>query len=87
MCFTELRKVKVINDQEMAQSERNSHSKNRVGKKTKLAIRKHLYLTILPCILPAKPPATRSNGITNSSTGQGSAATANGGMVVISVVN
>ena len=36
-------KVQVGNDQEKAQSERNSHSKNRGGKKNKLTIR-YLYL-------------------------------------------
>ena len=36
------KKVKVGNDQEMAQSERNSHFKNRGGEKTKLTIR-YLY--------------------------------------------
>ena len=35
-------KVKVGNDQEMTQSERNSHSKNEGGKKTELTI-KYLY--------------------------------------------
>ena len=35
-------KVEVGNDQEMEQSERNSHSKNRSGEKTKLTIR-YLY--------------------------------------------
>ena len=35
-------KVKVGTDQEMAQSERNSHSKNRVGKKLNQQIR-YLY--------------------------------------------
>ena len=30
------RKVQVSNDQEKAQSERNSHSKNRVGEKAKI---------------------------------------------------
>ena len=35
-------KVKEGNNQEMAQSERNPHSKNRGGEKTKLTIR-HLY--------------------------------------------
>ena len=35
-------KVQVGKDQEKAQSERDSHSKNRGGKKTKLTIR-HLY--------------------------------------------
>ena len=38
-----LKKVHVGNGQEKAQSERNSHFKNRGGKKTKLTIR-HLYL-------------------------------------------
>ena len=37
-----LKKVNVGNDQEIVQSERNSHSKNRDGKKTKLTIR-YLY--------------------------------------------
>ena len=36
------KKVQVGNDQEKAQSEKNSHSKNRGGKKTKLTIR-YLY--------------------------------------------
>ena len=36
------KKVQVGKDQEKAQSERDSHSKNRGGKKTKLTIR-HLY--------------------------------------------
>ena len=36
------KKVQVGNDQEKEQSERNSHSKNRGGEKTKLTIR-HLY--------------------------------------------
>ena len=33
LMFNFIRKVKVSNDQEMAQSESNSHSKNRGGKK------------------------------------------------------
>ena len=37
-----LKEVQVGKDQEKAQSERDSHSKNRGGKKTKLTIR-HLY--------------------------------------------
>ena len=41
-----IRKVQVGNDQEKAQSERNSHSKKRGGKKTKLTIR-YLYLEII----------------------------------------
>ena len=36
------KKVQVGKDQEKAQSERDSHSKNRGGEKTKLTI-KHLY--------------------------------------------
>ena len=36
------KKVQVGNDQEMAQSEKDFHSKNRDGKKTKLTI-KYLY--------------------------------------------
>ena len=36
------KKVQVGKDQEKAQSERDSHSKNRGGKKTKLTIR-HLF--------------------------------------------
>ena len=40
--FTALKKVQVGKDQEKAQSEKDSHSKNRGGKKTKLTIR-HLY--------------------------------------------
>ena len=36
------KKLQVGNDQEKAQSEKDSHSKNRVGKKTKLTI-KYLY--------------------------------------------
>ena len=36
------KKVQVGKDQEKAQSERDSHSKNRGGKKTKLTVR-HLY--------------------------------------------
>ena len=41
--FTELyKKVQVGKDQEKAQSEKDSHSKNRGGKKTKLTIR-YLY--------------------------------------------
>ena len=38
----EKKKVQVGKDQEKAQSEKDSHSKNRGGKKTKLTIR-HLY--------------------------------------------
>ena len=37
------KKVQVGKDQEKAQSEKDSHSKNRVGKKNKLTIR-YLYL-------------------------------------------
>ena len=37
-----IKKVQVGKDQEKAQSERDSHSKNRGGKKKKLTIR-HLY--------------------------------------------
>ena len=37
------KKVQIGNDQEKAQSERNSHFKTRDGKKTKLTI-KYLYL-------------------------------------------
>ena len=36
------KKIQVGNDQEKAQSERNSHSKNRGGEKTKLTIREHI---------------------------------------------
>ena len=38
----QLKKVQVGKDQEKAQSEKDSHSKNRDGKKTKLTIR-YLY--------------------------------------------
>ena len=44
-----LEKVQVGKDQEKAQSERDSHSKNRGGKKTKLTVR-HLYETYEPFI-------------------------------------
>ena len=37
-----IKKVQVGKDQEKAQSEKDSHSKNQGGKKTKLTIR-HLY--------------------------------------------
>ena len=37
-----IKKVQVCKDQEKAQSEKDSHSKNRCGKKTKLTIR-YLY--------------------------------------------
>ena len=40
--FLQIKEVQVGKDQEKAQSERDSHSKNRGGKKTKLTIR-HLY--------------------------------------------
>ena len=40
--FVSTKKVQVGKDQEKAQSERDSHSKNRGGEKTKLTIR-HLY--------------------------------------------
>ena len=41
--YFSLNEVQVGNDQEMAQSERNFHSKNRVGSKIKMTIR-YLYL-------------------------------------------
>ena len=40
--LNKLKKVQVGKDQEKAQSEKDSHSKNRGGKKTKLTIR-YLY--------------------------------------------
>ena len=40
------KKIQVGNDKEKAQSERNSHYKNRGGKKTKLTIRYLYYETI-----------------------------------------
>ena len=40
--YNPIKKIQVGKDQEKAQSERDSHSKNRGGKKTKLTIR-HLY--------------------------------------------
>ena len=40
--FSNLKKLKVGKDQEKAQSEKDSHSKNQGGKKTKLTIR-YLY--------------------------------------------
>ena len=40
--FTKCKKVQVGKDQEKAQSEKDSHSKNRGGKKTKLTVR-YLY--------------------------------------------
>ena len=40
----EFKKVQVGNDQEKAQLERNSHSKNQGGKKTKLTIRYYILI-------------------------------------------
>ena len=41
----ELKKVQVGKDQDKAQSEKDSHSKNRGGKKTKLTIRYYYHET------------------------------------------
>ena len=40
------KKVQVAKDQEKAQSEKDSHSKNRDGEKTKLIPRKHIVSRI-----------------------------------------
>ena len=61
-------KVQVGNDQEMAQSERNSHSTNRgVGKKTKMTLR-YLYQKLSEQLFPKRRPLSYPNLTKNMKT-------------------
>ena len=60
-----LKKVQIGNDQEMAQSERNSHSINRgLGKKTKMTL-KYLYCNERPSRATANPVGGKACSSTN----------------------